>query len=458
MRLGSSPVEKWRAFMTIKKLPEDFVVEERLTGEMGERIGSARRAFALYRLSKKGLSTPEAVSKVARFLRVPSGLVAYAGLKDKHADCIQHITIDCEKSKTFFEDQEQIEGSGWSAQRMGWVDEAIAAEAIEANRFTLVVRGMSFEKCKDMDEAIALLGNVANRAPAAGDLPQREVGQGRCDDAEDGGSEVTMSPKPRIPFAPTTLTFVNYFGDQRFGSARHHQGFLAKFLIKGAFEDALRLAIATPARKDRRGVKTFKQYTAAKWGAWKEIYERFKGDKLPELKAIERLMHSSGDFRAAFCALPYFFQQLCVYAYQSHLWNAAARHLVGEAFLAYGPILAAADPFGEMLFPAASSIPSRYRDMNLPLLGRRTVLEEPWKDSVEAVLLDEQIQLEELSIPGVRRPFFGEAPRPLFAEARNFLAGMPVKETGPAKRYGRELQFELPRGSYATVLLRALGC
>ncbi|MBI3831128.1 MAG: tRNA pseudouridine(13) synthase TruD [Planctomycetes bacterium] len=409
--------------MSIKKSPADFQVDEVLAAELAARISSAPGPFALYKLAKEGLATPEAAGLIAKKLGAGPGAVAYAGLKDKHAQTTQHVTLKLASPDALAPSAES--GPYWSLERLGYLDAPLTAEAIAANRFRIVLRNLTPEACADMDEAARLL--------AAGD---------------------------------GTLRVVNYFGDQRFGSARHGQGFLAKHLLKGEFEAALKLAIATDARKDRREDKEAKRLIAKKWGRWAELLRELPRRNSPERRALERLANSSGDFRAAFTALPYFQQQLCVYAYQSHLWNAVARRLVADRCADLGPVLEADDPFGMMLFPAAESVPEDLRALELLLFGYKTELAEPWKAAAEAVLAEEGIATSELRIPGVRRPFFGEVPRPLFVAVSKFALDTPeTDETVPpppkgslkALRHKRAVSFELPRGAYATVVLRALG-
>lgn len=417
--------------MAIKRTPEDFQVDEVLAEDLVARISDAPGPFALYRLTKEGLATPEAAARVARALGLPGGAVAYAGLKDKHALAAQHLTLKLDRSCA--EAPERAEGPGWHLERIGWLPAPITATAIARNRFCIVLRALTLDACSDMERAAKLLDPGTVQGASGGQARREE----------------------RLPAA---IRIVNYFGDQRFGSARHRQGFLAKHLIRGEFEAALRLAIATEARKDRREQKDFKRTLAAEWGRWKELNARFAGRKFPERRALERLAHSSGDFRAAFCALPYFFQQLSVYAYQSHLWNSIARRMVAGQCAARGPVLAADDPFGEMLFPAATAIPEELGMLQLPLLGRKTELREPWKDAAQAVLDEEGITLDDLRIPGVRRPFFGEAPRGFLVQATQLELGPPEPdEFGGPGRFKRKVAFELPRGAYGTVVLRALG-
>jgi tRNA(Glu) U13 pseudouridine synthase TruD len=57
-----------------------------------------------------------------------------------------------------------------------------------------------------------------------------------------------------------------------------------------------------------------------------------------------------------------------------------------------------------------------------------------------------------------RQPNFDAFPRPLMLKAEQFTAGGAQRDDLTDGNWGKvELSFALPRGSYATVLLRALG-
>jgi tRNA pseudouridine13 synthase len=313
---------------------------------------------------------------------------------------------------------ERADGPGWQLERLGYVERPIQTRDIEANGFQIVVRSLSDESCRDMDQAVGFLG-----------LPQDPATGQRA------------------------LRVVNYFGDQRFGSARHGRGFLARHLVRGEFEEALKLALAVPARKDHRSVKEFKRAVEAGWGNWKELLPRLR--HCPDRAVIERLARNPKDLRGAFCELPYFFRQLCVYAFQSWLWNSIACRLVAARCAEPGPVLSAEDPFGEMLFPDAGSVPEELAGLDLPLLGYKTELREPWAAAASAVLAEEGITTAQLRIPRVRRPFFSEEPRRLFVLASKFAVSAP--DADGQGRFARTVTFDLPRGAYATVVLRALG-
>lgn len=409
----------------IKRSPSDFQVDEILRADfLGAPAIEATAdtpqpdaaRHVLCRLTKEGLSTPEAAARIARELKLKPGTIAYAGLKDKHARTVQHVTVKLDAAGAL---PEKMQGEGWTLERLREIPRSLQSGDIDRNAFCIVARNLTEQDCFDMDEAADLLADAA--------------------------------------LGETNLWIVNYFGDQRFGSARHGQGFLAKFLIKGDFESALKLAIATEARKDRMQDKIFKRTLLEYWGRFREVLPKLR--PCPERRAVERLANSSRDFRAAFCALPYLFQQLSVYAYQSHLWNEIARRTIVKHCAERGKILAVDDPFGEMLFPEAKAIPPKLAALNLPLLARKTEVVAPWKESAEEVLKEEGIAVSELQIPGVRRPFFGEEPRALFFKAEDFQMSKAERDESAdsEKRRKRTLKFKLPKGCYATVVLRAMG-
>ncbi|MFM7260613.1 MAG: tRNA pseudouridine(13) synthase TruD, partial [bacterium] len=275
--------------MTIRRTPDDFRVDERNTAVFHASIALERspsHPFVAYRLVKRGIATPDAVGFVARALRVGREHVAAAGLKDRHAVTSQIITVDGaalrgSPPRELGEHLSDRIGSGdphamdggsrWSIEGIGFVPRAADSTIIEQNAFTIVVRGLDKWHADEMARRASMLVDRA------------------------GGP----------------LLVVNYFGDQRFGSARHGKGFVARALVAGDFESALRLAIGTPARKDSGAVRTMSRALATHWGDWKTALAAIP--RMPERGAIEVLARG-GSFLDAFAALPRFTQEICVEA------------------------------------------------------------------------------------------------------------------------------------------------
>lgn len=403
--------------MTLRRTPADFDVRERPNSTFLESMrDDYSRAFrnAVFKLEKTSLTTPEAIGLFARELRIRPGEVDYAGLKDKHAVTTQMISFPVMSPRLGAVIPRALAGEGWTAAFKGWSAKPATAEAIDGNSFLLVVRDLTAEASAEMARRAALL---------------RE-GDG--------------------------LRLINYFGDQRFGSARHGKGFAAEPLIRADFEGALKLMIATPARKDAGKTRGFTRLAAQKWGQWQQLATELP--RTPERQAIEVLARG-GDFKAAFASLPYFLQSMVVEAYQSHLWNETALALVKLRAGTGCEVMCTEGLFGQNAFLAARDIPGEWRTLEMPVLARGSELVAPWGEAAAQVLASEGLGVQDLLVPGLRRPFFGEASRRLVVAVEAFAMSDEEADelSGARERLRRTVRFSLTRGAYATVVMRALG-
>lgn len=415
--------------MTVKQTPDDFRVQEVLADELLQVVRQQAGGHALYQLDKRNLTTHEALELAARSMHIRLGSFHSAGLKDKHAQTSQFVTVECAGMTAAA--PETLAGQDWQMQRMGYLDAPITSAAIAANRFEIVLA--------DLNDASATLLRERYQMLLWPPVP-KQVGA--------SGKGLTSSGNRQ-------LLFVNYFGEQRFGSARHGQGFLAWHLCKGQFEQAMQLAIATPSRQDRRQDKRNREMIARHWGQWDNLLRRLP--RCPERPAVEELARG-GDFRSAFRAMPYLFQQLTLEAYQSHLWNLTARAFLRQN-LPEAEFVTIPTPYAKLPLPPAAAVSEELAEMTLPLLRRNSPLEEPWAAAAKSVLDKHEITTHELQIPGLDKPYFGKGQRRLFIIARDvtMTEDKPAADAGESKKRRCRLCFSLPRGAYATVLLRALG-
>ena len=205
---------------------------ERLSRAWSDAIrheSDKNHSHALLIVSKSSIATPDAVAHLARALGLQPGRLAFAGLKDKHAQTTQHITVAPDGRGSPPRIPDRLSAPNWEARPLGWVAEPLTADGIDGNAFELVVRDLSRAASDEMARRADILRVAADDGPA--------------------------------------LLIVNYFGSQRFGGARHHQGWIGRALIEGDFESALRLAVGTPARKDTGRVRSFTRMAAARWGS-----------------------------------------------------------------------------------------------------------------------------------------------------------------------------------------------
>jgi tRNA pseudouridine13 synthase len=354
------------------------------------------------------LTTPDAAQRLAKAVGCAAGKVGWAGLKDKHAVTMQMMSVPAAAKLP-----EQCSGPGWTAKLIGWSDEELSAASIEGNHFEIVIRDLS--------------------RPVAEEMASR---------------------KRILTDADGEMVVVNYFGEQRFASARHGKGFAGARLIRGDFDGALKLLIGTPARKDSGKRHEFTRAAANLWGNWGELLKVFP--RCAERGAIEKLA-AGGSAWEAFASLPYLDQQMAVEAYQSHLWNRMVERLVVNA--AGQSVLTAPDAYGNLAF---AHLTSEYAQLKIPLPAsdvRVEQLDERVVAAMEEALRVEGVRLEELHVPQLRRPAYTTIDRPLWMQAREvqLSAIEPDEMSKGGKRCKRTLTCRLGTGSYATVVLRALG-
>ena len=383
--------------MKLKQTPDDFQVEE-----VTDVIPSDTGSFAFYRLDKSGWTTPDALEIVRKRLKIDLRRVSYAGLKDRHAHTRQYLTIH--NGPPHGIDHQQIH-----LQYLGRLGSAYTSDDIRCNRFGITLRELDSAHASEIDarlEAVARLG---------------------------------------VP---------NYFDDQRFGSVAGGE-FIAAHLVHGRFEEALRLALTAPYAFDRAEAKREKQILRDHWGDWATCRAA-----LPQGHAwgvVEYLRIRNGDFRGAVGRLRPELRGLYLSAYQSHLWNRTlARWLEQHAV---GSLRKIALRLGEV--PLADHLSDEAHqalaDLQLPLATSRWKPEEndPRLPLVESVLAEEGLTLRDMQIRGVRELFFSRGDRPALARVEAVESAWTDDERHPGRRK-LTLAFRLPRGSYATLVVKAI--
>jgi tRNA pseudouridine13 synthase len=183
-------------------------------------------------------------------------------------------------------------------------------------------------------------------------------------------------------------------------------------------------------------------------------------DRLPRGHArslVDYLRVHPGDFRGTVARLRPELRGLYLSAYQSHLWNRMlARQLTDRlrpeqlrpVTLRLGVV-----PFHAGLDPEQQAALAALR---LPLPSARLKLEpdDPRMAAVQSVLAEEGLELRDLQIRGVREMFFSKGERAALCVPAHLAHEAAADELQP-KRSKLILSFELPRGCYATLLVKA---
>ncbi|MAG62385.1 MAG: tRNA pseudouridine(13) synthase TruD [Planctomycetota bacterium] len=386
--------------MRLKQQPGDFRVDEVLRDDYLQAKGRHR----VYRVTKRKLTSIEA----ARFLGETAGVsgsdVSMAGLKDKQGVTTQYMSIQKGK-RVQYKDQEL------DIETVGFGRDALSSHDSNGNAFQIIAR----------------------------DLGASEVVKIR--------SSLDSVREHGLP---------NYFDEQRFGNLRHNQGWIAKGLMLGQTDQALKRLLTAVSDYDPEREKSMKVALARKWGNWRacrDVAGRFGRHH----SVFEHLRRDEDDFAGAFRFVASRIRLIHLYAWQSHVWNRAlARHFDGctpskEKFVVR-------TPEGPQVFPKGLGMLPAEWEGSLPLPGNRLAgVEQPDQVALfEAVLQREGLTRFQFAIEGVPGFVLKPEPRPALVVPQN-LRIRPA-ERDPRNRGQRmvKLSFQLPRGSYATLAVRRL--
>jgi tRNA pseudouridine13 synthase len=382
--------------MKLKSQPQDFIVVE------DNRVAwDPRGAFAVYNVTKTGLNTFDVVNQLVARLGTSRARLSYSGLKDRHAVTEQVITVLQGPARSF-------EGDQWKAEYAGRASAPVKPGTMVGNRFTITLRAVH-------PEEVTAIRETLERVRAVG-LP-------------------------------------NYFDDQRFGSARHGQGFFARAAILGDWERALRLVIGIPSAKDSARDKRTRGLVSELWGRWEELVARLP--RCQERIIAQHLVEHPGDYRGACNRIDRNLLGLLLVAYQSWLWNEVAAGIFRSSVarveeLGYSR--------GVFVYPVALTPEedAALRTADLPVPCHRTEWASPAeRERYEAVLAREGIRIEDFKVD-LEKHTFRAFRRPLLLRPGGLSIGaFEPDPLNPGLLFFR-LNFSLPRGSFATILIKLL--
>ncbi len=386
--------------MKIKQRPDDFRVTEswRFDG-----VDSGR--YRVYLMDKRKLSTFDAVERVRERFGLKPGAISYCGLKDKQGRTEQIIAVDSDRVIELQEPDLRL-------RLLGRTDKPLSAANTTSNRFSVTVRALQPDDLRQLTVSTA------------------EVGR---------------------------LGVVNYFDSQRFGSLKHGQGFIAKDLIRGDFEAALRNYMAQPSPLDRSDDVKIKRFWKENWGQW---------DKNPYLpgnnkyyRILKVLRDRPKDFVDAFLQIDKNYRALLLFTYQSYLWNEGVRRLL-QLMLPREQLFPMPYQAGTLLFhrDASPDVLKELRHLTFPLLAANSEFTHPKvKEAAEWVLGKEKLKLEDLRIEeAARMLFFKHEERPVLVWPDKLVLGRPLRDELNAGFNKLNVAFTLPPGSYATLVVKRL--
>ncbi|RLF47479.1 MAG: tRNA pseudouridine(13) synthase TruD [Thermoplasmata archaeon] len=249
----------------IKKEPEDFIVEE---VPIYPQPSNGR--YVIARVTSRNWETNRLIEKLAHNLKISSNSIGYAGIKDKRAVTTQLMSfpVDIEKLKNISIPDVEIEILYKSSK-------PVYSGKLIGNRFHIVIRDVEGSK-EDVERIMKEIENLK-----------------------------------LIP---------NFFGVQRFGIARPITHIVGKYILKNDMEKAVMTYIANPIKgEDEESYKARKFLEETR--DFEEALKIYPRKLVFERRIIEYLCSHPGEWKNALLRLPKNLVRIFLHAYQSYLFN-----------------------------------------------------------------------------------------------------------------------------------------
>jgi tRNA pseudouridine13 synthase len=401
--------------------PDEFRVRE-LEAFEAEPLDADPGAYphVLVRATLRNWETNDFASTLANRLGISRERVSWAGTKDKHAVTTQLFSVDR-------------------------VD---AADLPELPRAEL--------------EPVGRAGRPILFGDLAGNAFEVTV---RDPDRPDAAAAVTRQLRSFAGGHEGTVGVPNYFGQQRFGSKRPVTHEVGLAVVRGDWADAVLTYVGNPSEREPERTREARAF-AEESRDWQATLDRFPGHLRYERAMLHRLVEGDdepADFREALETTPENLQRLFVNAAQSYAFNRMLSERLDRGLPFDRPVAGDVVCFADSDAPEGLALPDPDRTQRVtagrvdavtrhcergrafltaPLVGTETAFADGEPGEIERAVC-EAIGLDQagFDLPGA----FGST-----GTRRAVL----VRTDPECSREPLCFGFRLPRGSYATVLLR----
>ncbi len=384
----------------IKGSADDFYVEE-----VAEIKTADDGDYLIIRVKKKNWDTMNLVRVISNVLGISQKRISFAGTKDKRAISVQFMSIKGVKA----EEIERIRLKDVEIEVIGYSRKPVQLGDLLGNRFRVRV-----ENCTD--------------------------------------GEVFEETKRQLMKVGTP----NFFGLQRFGVARCVTHEVGKLILQRRYSDAFWTYVAKPFEGENDEVRKLREEL------WNTRDVKFGLRELPKYLRYERTLlqklREGKSEREALLSLPKNLKMMFIHAYQSYVFNRLLSERIREfgslktvqegdwacylSFSGIKPTFHDCSRIGANMARVKYLIAERVASLALPLVGYNTKL-EGWNLKAKEILSEDDLELES---------FRGEYKE--FSSAGAYRAADMLIEVSEIEFHNGTFEFYLPKGCYATVMLR----
>lgn len=260
----------------LKKEPQDFIVRE----VSDEHPASENGRFAIADVTSTNWETNRLIRLMSKAMRISREKVGFAGTKDKRAVTTQRMSFECDPSKFELITLNDIEISNVFRS-----DKPVRMGDLKGNRFEITVNDIETDAAKTREIIESVTATVG----------------------ETGG-------------------FPNYYGVQRFGTARPVTHLVGEQLVRGDIRKAVETYLFHPSELEEQDVQDARKALRDCKGDYSSM-----DVVLPKIMGFEQtlldyLRNNPDDYKGAIDQMPTNLQMMFTHAYQSYLFN----HMLSE--------------------------------------------------------------------------------------------------------------------------------
>jgi len=404
-------------FGKARTLPHDFIVEEvaldgsiaytSLSDEKVVEVYWGGREYAVFILEK---CYKETLSTISLLKKIAKEEVGFSGIKDKRALTSQFITIPSTAKEKLLDIN-----LGFTLRFIGFSRYQLRRGMLRGNQFTIVVRDVKHKDLKSLEHWLS-----------------------------------------QALTAISLNGLIGYYGYQRFGTTRPITHLVGKHIIRGEEEQAVDLILKTSYDYECLESKIIRQLIEK--GALRQASKLFFSSSYE--RAILNAMLEQGNQHQALKCIPKKLKQLFIHGYQAYLFNKALSKLIEErgslSEVKPGDVVGMLSSWGEATQfirvteankDKMSKLVSEHKaSLVMPIPGSKLKTSEYLREVMEkeGVKLND---FKKLKVKGGFRQCLAYPHIAYFKVSEDYMSTTGLSYT---------IKFYLPKGFYATMLLREL--
>ncbi len=379
--------------------------------------------FDLVKLNKEPF---KAFNLIASALKVPISHLSYSGLKDRCSISVQKVTV----KGNHVEKLNNLKLRNIFIKNISLSRKSIQLGSNKGNHFTVIIRNID----SDIDVETRILKVFE-----------------------------TLSSKG----------FLNYYGLQRFGTFRPNSHIIAKYILRNEYENVFNELVLNTYSSESIDSQLVRN-KLRKDGNMEWAYANFPKSLNYERMMIHHLIDHEKDFKGSVQKIPSYLVKLLFSSFQSYFFNKMLTLRIKKGFSPFEPvngdvIVILDDDNGDLTsikyvyggrydqyLKEAISLNRAY--IVIPLVGYNTEMNEyPFMNQFfEDILNEEKIDSSIFKNELFRQYDFKGAHRAMVIKLSDAKILKVSKDDVFQDKQKVKIEFSLPRGSYATMVLREL--